>query len=243
MKLLIFISLFGGLLLASCGSSSSQKNASTQEVNPADTIYLGDLREKFEGDSIFFKVVAPDLMLMDYQYFWAATESEAVEKGLTKEYYKRVKKEISETNEAIKKGFHDTKWPGRIEKIKDNPVFIIDGAHNEDGARSLTNALEKNFKGKKLTFLIGMLADKDIDSVLDLLMDKFEKVVTTTPDSDRAISCEELKAKIEKYGKEVVAIPKIEEAVQYVLNHAEKDEVIIAAGSLYMIGHIRSLVK
>ena len=40
MKLLIFISLFGGLLLASCGSSSSQKNASTQEVNPADTIYL-----------------------------------------------------------------------------------------------------------------------------------------------------------------------------------------------------------
>ena len=103
MKLLIFISLFGGLLLASCGSSSSQKNASTQEVNPADTIYLGDLREKFEGDSIFFKVVAPDLMLMDYQYFWAATESEAVEKGLTK-YYKRVKKEISETNEAIKKG-------------------------------------------------------------------------------------------------------------------------------------------
>ena len=101
MKLLIFISLFGGLLLASCGSSSSQKNASTQEVNP---IYLGDLREKFEGDSIFFKVVAPDLMLMDYQYFWAATESEAVEKGLTKEYYKRVKKEISETNEAIKKG-------------------------------------------------------------------------------------------------------------------------------------------
>ena len=104
MKLLIFISLFGGLLLASCGSSSSQKNASTQEVNPADTIYLGDLREKFEGDSIFFKVVAPDLMLMDYQYFWAATESEAVEKGLTKEYQKRVKKEISETNEAIKKG-------------------------------------------------------------------------------------------------------------------------------------------
>ena len=102
MKLLVFISLFGGLLLASCGGSSSQKNASTQEVNPADTIYLGDLREKFEGDSIFFKVVAPDLM--DYQYFWAATESEAVEKGLTKEYYKRVKKEISETNEAIKKG-------------------------------------------------------------------------------------------------------------------------------------------
>ena len=104
MKVLALISLVGELMLSSCGGSSSQKNTSDQVVNAADTIYLGDLREKFAGDSIFFKVVAPDLMLMDYQYFWAATESDAVEKGLTKEYYKRVKKEITETNEAIKKG-------------------------------------------------------------------------------------------------------------------------------------------
>ena len=104
MKVLVLISLVGGLMLSSCGGSGSQKNTSDQVVNAADTIYLGDLREKFAGDSIFFKVVAPDLMLMDYQYFWAATESDAVEKGLTKEYYKRVKKEITETNEAIKKG-------------------------------------------------------------------------------------------------------------------------------------------
>lgn len=104
MKVLVLLSLVGGLFLSSCGGSSSKSNASSQDVNPADTIYLGDLREKFAGDSVFFKVVAPDLMLMDYQYFWAATEKDALDKGLTKEYYKRVKKEITETNEAIKKG-------------------------------------------------------------------------------------------------------------------------------------------
>ena len=103
MKVLVLISLVGGLLLSSCGGSS-KNSANSQEVNPADTIYLGDLREKFAGDSIFFKIVAPDLMLMDYQYLWAVTESEAIEKGLTKEYYKRVKKEITDTNEAIKRG-------------------------------------------------------------------------------------------------------------------------------------------
>ena len=103
MKVLVLISLVGGLLLSSCGGSS-KNSANGQEVNPADTIYLGDLREKFAGDSIFFKIVAPDLMLMDYQYLWAVTESEAIEKGLTKEYYKRVKKEITDTNEAIKRG-------------------------------------------------------------------------------------------------------------------------------------------
>ena len=104
MRLLNYCFLIGGLLLASCGSSSSQKNASTQEVNPADTIYLGDLREKFEGDSVFFAKVAPDLILTDYQYFWAATESDAIANGLTKDYYKKVKQEITATNEAIKKG-------------------------------------------------------------------------------------------------------------------------------------------
>lgn len=104
MKVLVLLSLVGGLFLSSCGGSGSKNGANNPDVNPADTIYLGDLREKFDGDTVFFKVVAPDLMLMDYQYFWAATEKDAMDKGLTKEYYKRVKKEITDTNEAIKKG-------------------------------------------------------------------------------------------------------------------------------------------
>lgn len=104
MKMLSFVLVIGGFLMASCGGSSSSKSQDGQQINAADTIYLGDLREKFEGDSIFFTKVAPDLLLTDYQYFWAATESDAVANGLTKEYYKKVKQEISATNEAIKKG-------------------------------------------------------------------------------------------------------------------------------------------
>ena len=73
MKVLVKISLVEGLMLSSCGGSSSKNNANVKEVNPADTIYLGDLREKFANDSVFFKIVAPDLMLMDYQYLWAVT--------------------------------------------------------------------------------------------------------------------------------------------------------------------------
>ena len=57
MKLLVFISLFGGLLLASCGGSSSQKNASTQEVNPADTIYLGDYVKNLKETAYSLKLL------------------------------------------------------------------------------------------------------------------------------------------------------------------------------------------
>ncbi len=90
------------MTMVGCTGKSGSNNA--QDINPADTIYLGDLRDKFKGDTIFFTKVAPDLILDDYQYFWTATESSALEKGLTKEYYKKVKKEIAATNDAIRTG-------------------------------------------------------------------------------------------------------------------------------------------
>lgn len=157
--------------------------------------------------------------------------------------YLRDNKNVEVSNESIEKGLLNTKWPGRIEKIKENPMFIIDGAHNEDGAKSLDKSLEKNFPNKKLTMLIGMLADKDIDSVLEILMPRFNKVITTTPANDRAISCEELKNKISKYVEDVTAVENIEEAVKYTLDNANEDDIIISAGSLYMIGTVRTLVN
>jgi len=96
MRLLNYCFLIGGILIASCVGNSSNKSQNDKKINPADTIYLGDF--------VFFAKVAPDLILTDYQYFWAATESDAIANGLTKDYYKKVKQEITATNEAIKKG-------------------------------------------------------------------------------------------------------------------------------------------
>lgn len=152
-------------------------------------------------------------------------------------------KNLDINEEDIRKGLINTRWPGRIEKIKENPIFIIDGAHNEDGAKSLAKAIENNFKNKKLTLLIGILEDKDIESVLEILIPKFDKVITTTPDNPRAINCEKLKEKISKYMNNVVAKPQIEAAVKYTLENASKDDIIISAGSLYMIGAVRTLVN
>lgn len=153
------------------------------------------------------------------------------------------KKNLTITEETIRKGLINTKWPGRIEKINEEPIFIIDGAHNEDGAKSLAKAIEKNFKGKKLTLLIGMLEDKDVDGVIEILMPNFSRVITTTPDNPRAINCNVLKDKIAKYVDDVVSKPEIEEAVEYTLNNSTKEDIIISAGSLYMIGTVRTLVN
>ncbi|GIM31487.1 bifunctional folylpolyglutamate synthase/dihydrofolate synthase [Paraclostridium bifermentans] len=147
---------------------------------------------------------------------------------------------ISEEN--IRKGLLETKWPGRIEKISENPMFIIDGAHNEEGAKSLANSIDKYFENKNKILVIGMLEDKDIESVLDLLIPKFNNVITTTPDNPRAIDANKLKEKIKRYNIEVTCKPNIKEAVDYALEISNKDDVIISAGSLYMIGNVRTII-
>src|SRR5699024_3320568 len=152
-------------------------------------------------------------------------------------------KHLNIDEDDIRRGLKNTKWPGRIEKILDKPTFIIDGAHNEDGARSLAKVIEKNFKDKKATLLIGMLEDKDIDAVLEILIPYFNKVITTTQDNDRAINCEILKEKISKYLDNVISKENIEDAVKYTLKNAKEDEIIISAGSLYMIGTVRTLLN
>ncbi|KPI46999.1 folylpolyglutamate synthase [Clostridioides difficile] len=158
-------------------------------------------------------------------------------------YLKDINKLEKISEESIRKGLINTKWPGRIEKIKENPIFIIDGAHNEDGAKSLAKALNKNFKDRSLTLLIGMLEDKDIDSVLNILLPHFNKVITTTPNNPRAINSDTLKEKVLKYVDDVTSKHEIEDAVNYTLETSNKDDVIISAGSLYMIGTVRTLVN
>ncbi|WP_027701091.1 bifunctional folylpolyglutamate synthase/dihydrofolate synthase [Metaclostridioides mangenotii] len=143
----------------------------------------------------------------------------------------------------IKNGLLKTEWPGRIEVIKEKPLFIIDGAHNLDGAKSLAKVLKKNFSGKKGILIIGMLKDKDVDSVLEVLTPYFKKVVATYPVSDRSMEPELLKEKISKYVEDVVAIENINGAVEYAIDKSNEDDVIIAAGSLYMIGSIRTIIK
>lgn len=101
-KFAFIISFF--MILLTVGCSGGAQKQTNNDINPADTIYLGDLRDKFQGDSLFFKIVAPDLVLTQYQYTWIVTDQEAENKGLEKEYIKKIREEVSKTNAAIRKG-------------------------------------------------------------------------------------------------------------------------------------------
>lgn len=147
------------------------------------------------------------------------------------------------TNEHLKKGLSETKWAGRLELLIKEPITIIDGAHNEDGAKVLAKAIKKYLSNYKITMVFGMLKDKDIKKVLDILMPVVDKVITAMPNSDRAMTSEELAEKIQEFKKPVQTSRNIKDAVEKAGKINSENEAVVYAGSLYMIGEVRTLLN
>ncbi len=144
--------------------------------------------------------------------------------------------------DALRKGLLKAKWPGRFEVIFRNPVVIIDGAHNLEGATVLKNALGEYFAGRPITYIMGVLSDKDYLSMMNVVLPGCKRLYTVTPDSPRALSAVELAKAAEGYCKNVHISDTIEEAVRTCIHSASPEEIICAFGSLYYIGIVRDIL-
>lgn len=146
--------------------------------------------------------------------------------------------------EAVLTGLADVAWPARFEVLGHDPVFILDGGHNPQCAEALTEALREYLPGQKVTFLVGMLADKDYKTVLKTLAPYGEHVFTVTPDSPRALKAPELSEEFKKLGKNAEptdAGTADEESVKRAIEISIKAGLpVVAFGSLYLAGMIRS---
>ena len=154
----------------------------------------------------------------------------------------REKRFVKISDEQIKEGFKETKWPGRLEILTENPLLIIDGAHNVHGAQSLANALGSIMSGRKIVGVVGMLSDKDIDGVLQLVLPHLDEVIVTEPNSPRKMSASDLAAIIENHGKNPIVVPSVLEAVLTARSMLQNDDCAVFFGSLYMIGDVRTML-
>lgn len=145
---------------------------------------------------------------------------------------------------SLREGISKTRWAGRLEVMSKQPVTIIDGAHNEDGAKVLVKMWKALLSEYEITLVFGMLQDKDIEQVSDLLMPHVKQVITVAPNSDRAMSAEELAAKLQKYDKRVEVSTSIREAIERAEQMTDlRSGAIVYAGSLYMIGEVRKILR
>ena len=102
--------------------------------------------------------------------------------------------------DIIRAGIADTFWKGRMEIVNTDPFFMIDGAHNSNGVHALTHSLQKRYPGEKFHFIMGVMADKDYEEMIDALLPLAIDFITVTPESNRALQSKDLAECIERKG-------------------------------------------
>ena len=146
--------------------------------------------------------------------------------------------------QQIKDGLEKTRWNGRFTVLRENPYFIVDGAHNPDAALKLKKSLDMYFPGKRKIFLMGVFKDKQYDKIAEILAPVADTVIAMeTPDNPRALPAKQLAETVSSYNDRVLTAESLEQAVELGFQTAKPEDVIVAFGSLSFIGDLTKIVS
>lgn len=132
---------------------------------------------------------------------------------------------------------------GRMELVSNDPPVIIDGAHNPAAAKKLAETLRDRYPAFKITLILGILGDKDIDGIMQYLAPLANKIILTRNNNARSASTQELLLFANKYGKELSESSSLENAIESATHGYSSKELICITGSLYTVGTARSIIK
>jgi dihydrofolate synthase/folylpolyglutamate synthase len=147
------------------------------------------------------------------------------------------------SDDDILAGLSRVYWPGRFEILMHNPVFILDGAHNPHGIEATSDSLKHHFGGKKIVFLIGVMADKDVHGIVQFITPLAKAFFAVEPHNPRAMKAERLAEILSEFSIPAKPCQSIEAGVAEAITDAGPDGIVVALGSLYFSGDIREAVK
>ena len=158
----------------------------------------------------------------------------------------RMQGRISLNKEDLYRGLREAAQPGRFEVLRlaldSKPTVVIDGAHNEAGAAALEKTMKECFEGRIL-LVTGILADKEVDRILEHFANITDNIVVTEPDNPRKMDACALASKLEGMGINPIVEADFDKCMSKVREIEEDYDVVLFAGSLYLIGMIRGLFK
>src|SRR6266498_2486254 len=120
---------------------------------------------------------------------------------------------------TVRQGFATVTSPGRLEVVRRDPLVLLDGAHNPDGARALAASLLEEFVVDRRTLVVACLADKDIRGILRGLAPATGRLIVTANSSPRSAT-----------------------AVRRAIDEAGESEAVVVTGSIYTVGEARELL-
>lgn len=142
--------------------------------------------------------------------------------------------------DALRVGLRKTRWAGRFEVLQKSPLVVIDGAHNPDGVQQLAQCLATYLPDRKITFLMGVMADKDYRHMIRTLQPFAKEFFTVTPPSSRSLPCEDLARVIdEETGVKATPGGDVKSGLSMAMDSLATDGVLCIFGSLYQVGEVQ----
>jgi dihydrofolate synthase / folylpolyglutamate synthase len=139
---------------------------------------------------------------------------------------------------AIRHGLASVAWPGRFEIVRESPWVVLDGAHNGEGAKALAETLDEFRRGRRVKVLFAAMEDKDWRQMLSVLLPSADELVLTRVAMERSAD----PANIARWVAGSVphrVIGDARSALRLLYDGAAPDDIVVVAGSLYLLGEIR----
>jgi dihydrofolate synthase/folylpolyglutamate synthase len=140
---------------------------------------------------------------------------------------------------AIYAGLANTHWEARLEVLQNDPLFILDGAHNPAGISVLCRSLKKDFSYCRLILIFGALADKDYRRMLQKIIPLAPIIILTQLKTKRAVPVNDMMETVKKMGYPAIATENVGQAIKRAQALAKKQDMICAAGSFYLAGEVK----
>jgi dihydrofolate synthase / folylpolyglutamate synthase len=143
---------------------------------------------------------------------------------------------------VLRQGLRTVRWPGRLEVMLERPLVILDGAHNPEGVRALVVELSALRQGRKIKLLFATMADKEWELMLHAVAQVVDEVVFTRVAMERSADPNQLTEKMtEPIPRRVMQDSRL--ALGTLLTEADADDIIVVAGSLYLLGEVRPMLE
>ncbi|HZH84720.1 MAG TPA: folylpolyglutamate synthase/dihydrofolate synthase family protein [Phototrophicaceae bacterium] len=142
---------------------------------------------------------------------------------------------------ALRRGLETVRWPGRLEVMSERPLVILDGAHNPEGVHALADELLELRQGRKIRLLFATMADKEWQLMLATLAKLADEMIFTRVAMERSAD-PELLAKTIPIPVPNRVIQDSQTALAALLDSAQPDDIVVVAGSLYLLGEVRPLL-
>lgn len=143
---------------------------------------------------------------------------------------------------AIVDGVAHTRVPGRLEVVGQSPLVVADGAHNDESAAALADALRDYFRWKRCFLILGCNSDKDVNAIARRLAKLAHLIICTRLENPRAMDPFAMIQEVGFFGPAAVAEESVQAALDTAFSHADDDDMIVVTGSLYLVAEARELL-